>query len=87
MPHLKACISGSKIEFLLIKMIIWKNVTVAAVQMYCNRSREENIQAAEKAIRQAAERKKLTGRTTFSCAASSFIRFTAGFSHTVVANP
>lgn len=31
-----------------------KNVTVAAVQMYCNRSREENIQAAEKAIRQAA---------------------------------
>ncbi len=33
-----------------------KNVTVAAVQMYCNRSREENIQAAEKAIRQAAER-------------------------------
>lgn len=33
-----------------------KNVTAAAVQMYCNRSREENIQAAEKAIRQAAER-------------------------------
>lgn len=31
-----------------------KKVTVAAVQMYCNRSREENIQAAEKAIRQAA---------------------------------
>lgn len=33
-----------------------KNVTAAAVQMYCNRSREENIQAAEKAVRQAAER-------------------------------
>lgn len=31
-----------------------KNITVAAVQMYCNRSREENIQAAEKAVRQAA---------------------------------
>lgn len=31
-----------------------KKVTAAAVQMYCNRSREENIQAAEKAIRQAA---------------------------------
>lgn len=31
-----------------------KNVTVAAVQMYCNRSREENIQAAEAAVRQAA---------------------------------
>ncbi len=32
-----------------------KNVTAAAVQMYCNRSREENIQAAEQAIRRAAE--------------------------------
>ncbi len=32
-----------------------KNVTAAAVQMYCNRSREENIDAAEKAVRQAAE--------------------------------
>lgn len=31
-----------------------KNVTVAAVQMYCNRSREENIEAAEKAVRRAA---------------------------------
>lgn len=31
-----------------------KNITVAAVQMYCNRSREENVQAAEKAVRQAA---------------------------------
>ncbi len=31
-----------------------KNVTAAAIQMYCNRSREENIQAAEKAVRQAA---------------------------------
>lgn len=31
-----------------------KNVTVAAVQMYCNRSREENIEAAEKAVREAA---------------------------------
>lgn len=31
-----------------------KNVTVAAVQMYCNHSREENIQAAEKAVREAA---------------------------------
>ena len=31
-----------------------KNVTVAAVQMYCNRSREENIRAAEKAVREAA---------------------------------
>lgn len=33
-----------------------KNVTVAAVQMYCNRSREENIEAAEKAVRLAAEK-------------------------------
>lgn len=33
-----------------------KNVTVAAVQMYCNRSREDNIEAAEKAVRQAASR-------------------------------
>lgn len=31
------------------------NVTVAAVQMYCNRSREENIQAAEKAVNRAAD--------------------------------
>lgn len=31
-----------------------KEVTVAAVQMYCNRSREENIAAAETYIRQAA---------------------------------
>lgn len=31
-----------------------KKVTVAAVQMYCNRSREENIEAAEKAVREAA---------------------------------
>ncbi len=31
-------------------------VTVAAVQMYCNRSREENLEAAEKWIRQAAAR-------------------------------
>lgn len=31
------------------------NVTVAAVQMYCNRSREENIEAAEKAVEQAAD--------------------------------
>ena len=30
-------------------------VTVAAVQMYCNRSREENIGAAEKMVRQAAK--------------------------------
>ncbi len=31
-----------------------KKVTVAAVQMYCNRSREENIEAAEKWVREAA---------------------------------
>lgn len=31
-----------------------KKVTVAAVQMYCNRSREENIEAAEKWVRKAA---------------------------------
>lgn len=31
-----------------------KNVTVAAVQMYCDRSREENIEAAEQAVRRAA---------------------------------
>lgn len=30
-------------------------ITVAAVQMYCNRSREENIEAADKLVRQAAE--------------------------------
>lgn len=29
-------------------------VTVAAVQMYCSRSREENIEAAEKKVREAA---------------------------------
>ncbi|MGN1148392.1 MAG: nitrilase-related carbon-nitrogen hydrolase, partial [Lachnospiraceae bacterium] len=33
-----------------------RNVTVAAVQMYCNRSREENIEAAEKWVREAAGR-------------------------------
>lgn len=33
-----------------------KNVTVAAVQMYCNRSREENIEAADKLVREAAAR-------------------------------
>lgn len=31
-----------------------KKVTVAAVQMYCNRSREENIQAADRLVREAA---------------------------------
>lgn len=31
-----------------------KNVTVAAVQMYCNRSREENIEAADRLVRKAA---------------------------------
>ena len=31
-----------------------KQVTVAAVQMYCSRSREENIEAAEKRVREAA---------------------------------
>lgn len=31
-----------------------RNVTVAAIQMYCNRSREENIAAAEGFIRDAA---------------------------------
>lgn len=31
-----------------------KKVTVAAVQMYCNRSREENLAAAEHAVRKAA---------------------------------
>ncbi len=31
-----------------------KNLTVAAVQMYCNRSRQENIAVAEKLVRQAA---------------------------------
>lgn len=31
-----------------------KNVTVAAVQMYCNRSREKNIAVAEELIREAA---------------------------------
>ncbi|MCM1025867.1 MAG: N-carbamoylputrescine amidase [Roseburia sp.] len=33
-----------------------KFVTAAAVQMYCNRLREENIEAAEKAVREAASR-------------------------------
>lgn len=33
-----------------------KNVTVAAVQMYCNRSREENIAAADRLVREAAEK-------------------------------
>lgn len=33
-----------------------KNVTVAAVQMYCNRSREENIAAAEGFVREAASK-------------------------------
>ena len=30
-------------------------ITVAAVQMYCNRTREENIAAADKLVREAAE--------------------------------
>lgn len=33
-----------------------KKVTVAAVQMYCNRSREENIEAADRLVREAAGR-------------------------------
>lgn len=33
-----------------------KNVTVAAVQMYCNRSREENIEVADRLVREAAAR-------------------------------
>lgn len=33
-----------------------KNVTVAAVQMYCNRSREENIKAADKLVREASSK-------------------------------
>ncbi len=33
-----------------------KKVTVAAVQMYCNRGRQENIEAADKAVREAAEK-------------------------------
>ncbi|MCM1222266.1 MAG: N-carbamoylputrescine amidase [Lachnospiraceae bacterium] len=33
-----------------------KTVTAAAVQMYCNRSRQENIEAAERLVRQAAEK-------------------------------
>ena len=32
-----------------------RNVTVAAVQMYCNRTREENIKAADVHVRKAAE--------------------------------
>lgn len=31
-----------------------KHVTVAAVQMYCNRSREENLETARKAVQEAA---------------------------------
>ena len=31
-----------------------KTITTAAVQMYCNRSREENIAAAEEKVREAA---------------------------------
>lgn len=31
-----------------------RNVTVAAVQMYCNRSREENIKTADRLVREAA---------------------------------
>ena len=31
-------------------------ITVAAVQMYCNRSRKENLEAAEKRVREAAEK-------------------------------
>jgi len=34
--------------------MIMKNVTVAAVQMYCNRSRDENIEAADRLVREAA---------------------------------
>lgn len=33
-----------------------KKVTVAAVQMYCNRSRQENIEAADKAVREAVSK-------------------------------
>lgn len=33
-----------------------RNVTVAAVQMYCNRNRKENIEAAEGFIREAAKK-------------------------------
>lgn len=36
--------------------VIMKNVTVAAVQMYCNRTREENIVAADKLVREAASK-------------------------------
>lgn len=32
-----------------------KNVSVAAVQMYCNRSRQENIETAAELVREAAE--------------------------------
>ena len=32
-----------------------KEMTVAAVQMFCNRSVDENIAAAEKLVRQAAD--------------------------------
>ncbi|MCM1539853.1 MAG: N-carbamoylputrescine amidase [Blautia sp.] len=31
-----------------------KNITIAAVQMYCSRSREENIAAADRLVREAA---------------------------------
>ena len=33
-----------------------RKVTVAAVQMYCDRGREENIEAAEQAVREAAQK-------------------------------
>ena len=33
-----------------------KKVTVAAVQMYCNRSRQENIEAADRLVREAASK-------------------------------
>lgn len=33
-----------------------KQITAAAVQMYCNRSREENLEEAEKRVREAAEK-------------------------------
>lgn len=33
-----------------------RNVTIAAVQMYCNRSREENIKAADQWVREAARK-------------------------------
>ncbi len=33
-----------------------RNVTVAAIQMYCNQSREENIKAADRLVREAASK-------------------------------